>query len=134
MLFTPVPSTAIYEQYLPYLQARGWERGLHMLNGKLYPFLEMNEGSVEDYVDLQRLMYMLNTQYRSRSFQLLGDTLVAESLRDNMQNGFGEFVRQYAGREVVSIGRTDGHTAGDSRKVVCSARTLERPVERRHIR
>ncbi len=101
MLFTPVPSTAIYEQYLPYFRSRGWEKDLHMLNGKLYPFLEMNEGSVDDYVDLQRLMYMLNTQYRSRSFQLFGDTLVAESLRDNMRNGFGGFVQHYSAHEEV---------------------------------
>ena len=26
-----------------------------MLNGRLYPFPEMNEGSVSDYVELQRL-------------------------------------------------------------------------------
>jgi len=88
MLFTPVPTTAIYEQYLPCFQARGWDKDLHMLNGKLYPFLEMNEGSVDDYADLQRLMYTLNTQYRGKSFQLFGNTLVAESFRDNMRNGF----------------------------------------------
>jgi len=56
MLFSPVPSTALYQQHLPYFQARGWDHDLHMLNGKLYPFLGMNEGSVNDYVDLQRLM------------------------------------------------------------------------------
>ena len=95
MLFAPVPSTRIYEQYLPYFRARGWDRDLQMLNGKLYPFLEMNEGSVNDYVDLQRLMYALNAHYRSRSFQLFGDTLVAEAFRDNMRNGFDAFVNSH---------------------------------------
>ena len=65
-----------------------------MLNGRLYPFPEMNEGSVSDYVELQRLMCMLNTHCRSRSFQLFGDSLVAGALRSNMRNGFEEFVRQ----------------------------------------
>ena len=95
MLFTPVPSTRIYEQYLPFFQAHGWDRDLHMLNGKLFPFLEINEGTVSDYVDLQRLMYTLNTHYRSRSFQLFGDGLVSRMLRSNIQNGFEEFVRRF---------------------------------------
>lgn len=96
MLFTPVPSTALYAQYLPYFQSRGWDRDLHMLNGKLYPFLEINEGSIGDYVDLQRLMYMLNAHFRSRSFQLFGSSLVAQAFRENMRNGFEEFVTHYA--------------------------------------
>ncbi|MEJ5199594.1 MAG: B12-binding domain-containing radical SAM protein, partial [Anaerolineae bacterium] len=95
MLFSPVPSTALYRQYLPYFQARGWDRDLHMLNGKLYPFLAMNEGSVSDYVDLQRLMYMLNAHYRSRSFQLFGGTMVAQAFRENLRNGFEEFIAAY---------------------------------------
>ncbi len=72
MLFTPVPTTQIYNQYLPYFQQRGWDRDLHMLNGKLFPFLEMNEGSVRDYVDMQRLMFTLNAHYRDSSFQVFG--------------------------------------------------------------
>ena len=102
MLFTPVPSTRLYERYLPYIHARGWDRDLQMLNGKLYPFLELNEGSVEDYVDLQRLMYMLNAHYRSRSFQLFGDTSVAEALRDNMRSGFDAFVNSHKRKESSS--------------------------------
>ena len=95
MLFTPVPSTDIYRQYLPYLQSRKWDRDLHMLNGKLYPFLAMNEGSVRDYVDVQRLMYMLNTHFRSRSFRVFGETKVSEAFRENIRNGFGQFVGGY---------------------------------------
>jgi radical SAM superfamily enzyme YgiQ (UPF0313 family) len=95
MLFASVPSTAIYEQRLPCFRERGWDRDLHMLNGKLYPFLHMNEGSVSDYVDLQRFMYMLNSRYRSRSFQLFGKSGVATAFRENMRNGFEDFVNGY---------------------------------------
>jgi len=95
MLFTPVPSTGIYQQYLPYIQSRGWDRDLHMLNGKLFPFLEMNEGSVADYIDLQRLMFALNTHYRSHSFQVFGETNVSASFRENMRNGFEAFINEY---------------------------------------
>lgn len=95
MLFTPVPSTQVYAEYLTYFQSKGWDERIEMLNGKLYPFLELNEGSVADYVDLQRLMYTLNTQYRSRSFRLFGDSLVSQSFRENMRNGFEQFVGGY---------------------------------------
>jgi radical SAM superfamily enzyme YgiQ (UPF0313 family) len=96
MLFAPVPSTQLYEQHLPYFHKNGWHNALHALNGKLYPFLAMNEGSVADYIDLRRLMFTLNTHYRSRSFQLFGDTAVAQAFRDNMHSGFENFVKHYS--------------------------------------
>jgi hypothetical protein len=89
MLFTPVPGTAIYQQYVSYFREKGWDRNLHMLNGKLYPFLDINQGGVQDYVDLQRLMYTLNAHYRSKSFSVFGPTLVAKAFRNNVSNGFG---------------------------------------------
>jgi len=82
MLFTPVPTTGIYQQHLPYFTERGWDGKLHMLNGKLFPFIHMNDGSVSDYVDLQRLMYTLNAHYRDRSFRVFGDTQVSQAFRD----------------------------------------------------
>lgn len=105
MLFTPVPSTALYQQYLPYFEERGWEKDLHMLNGKLYPFLYMNEGSVGDYVDLQRLMYTLNTQYRSKSFQIFSNTTVAQAFRNNIRNEFEDFVKTYKQHEDDTVGQ-----------------------------
>jgi hypothetical protein len=87
MLFAPVPSTQLFERYRDYYQQRGWceqdgtVRDLHMLNGKLFPFLQMNDGSVEDYIDLQRMMFMLNQHYRSKSFSIFGETSVATAFR-----------------------------------------------------
>jgi len=95
MLFTPVPTTQIFQDYLPYFRQKGWDQDLHMLNGKLYPFLEINEGSVSDYIDLQRLMYTLNTHYRSQSFQIWGHTRVSAAFRDNLRNGFELTIHQY---------------------------------------
>ena len=92
MLFTPVPGTRIYEDHLPYFRKRYWHRDLHMLNGKLFPFLQMNEGGVEDYVDVQRLMYTLNAHYRSKSFSIFGDTRVAAAFRGNIGNGFADWI------------------------------------------
>lgn len=87
MLFAPVPSTALFDRYHDYYRDRGWcepngvVRDLHLLNGKVYPFVSMNEGSVEDYIDLQRMMFMLNQNFRSKSFSIFGDTAVAQSFR-----------------------------------------------------
>ena len=78
-----------------------------MLNGKLYPFLETCEGSIADYVDLQRLMYTLNTHYRSKSFSVFGDSKVNVSLRENVRNGSETFVRSYKsdapGQDLASV-------------------------------
>ncbi|HBY94685.1 MAG TPA: hypothetical protein DEP84_12115 [Chloroflexi bacterium] len=117
MLFTPVPSTALYHRYLPYFQERGWDEDLHMLNGKLYPFLYMNEGSVSDYVDLQRLMYALNSHYRSRSFQIFGDSMVSRAFRHNMRNGFEDFVNSYKQEESRNWRKMAGDVEPDGVRV-----------------
>lgn len=100
MLFAPVPSTALYQKWLPYFHEHGWNRELQRLNGKLYPFLDINEGSISEYVDIQRLMYSLNSHFRSRSFRVFGENRVAQSFRANVANGFGEFVRAHVSRAV----------------------------------
>jgi len=105
MLFTPVPSTEIYQKYLPYIHERGWDRDLHLLNGKLLPFLEMNDGSVRDYVDMQRLMFTLNSHYRDESFQIFGNTNVGKAFRENIRNGFVGFIKQYDSVEIDIEGK-----------------------------
>lgn len=92
MLFTPVPTTGIYQDYMPYFRTRGWDKELHMLNGKVYPFLELNEGSLPDYIDLQRLMFMLNTHYRDASFRPFADSRVSGSFRSNLSNAFYKYI------------------------------------------
>ena len=88
MLFAPVPSTYMFDQYRGYCRQQGWcesdglVRDLHLVNGKLYPFLRMNEGSVDDYIELQRMMFMLNQSYRSKSFNVFGESSVAASFRE----------------------------------------------------
>jgi hypothetical protein len=92
MLFAPVPSTQLFEKYRDYFKQRGWcdetgmVRDLHLLNGKLFPFLQMNDGSVKDYIDLQRMMFMLNQNYRSESFSVFGEGSVAKSFRQVINN------------------------------------------------
>lgn len=101
MLFTPVPSTAIYQQWLPWFRERGWHKRLERLNGKLYPFLELNEGGLGDYRDLQRLMFTLNQHFQSKTFQIFGRSRVSRAFRHNLRNGFEDFVVQFARRPAV---------------------------------
>jgi radical SAM superfamily enzyme YgiQ (UPF0313 family) len=126
MLFTPVPSTALFNSHLPYFKARGWDKNLQMLNGKYFPFLDTFEGALSDYVDLQRLMFTLNMHYRSKSYRLFGDSKVNMAFRENIRNGFESFVRLFketpVGEEPVGIS-PNGHDQ------VQSALQQEGPVE-----
>jgi len=75
MLFTPVPSTPMYEMYRGYMEEKGFD--LHHLNGKLLPFLDYNRRryktlSEKDYYSLEGLMWRLNSKVRSESFNIGG--------------------------------------------------------------
>lgn len=101
MLFAPVPSTFLFEKHRDYYKQQGWcesdgtVRDLHLINGKLYPFLQLNDGSVNDYIELQRMMFMLNVSYRSKSFNVFGDSTVAKEFRMS--------VFDFANREMPAV-------------------------------
>ena len=84
MLFTPVPSTPMFEMYRVYIEEKGF--GLHHLNGKLLPFLDYNcrkyDGlSVRDYFALEGLMWRINAKVRSESFNIGGGGRVSQAFR-----------------------------------------------------
>ena len=83
MLYTPVPGSRLYTKYEWYFEEKGL--GLEELNGKLFPFWEMNGVKPSDYVDLQRLMYAFHTQLRGRAFDLLGGSLVPSLVRHSLR-------------------------------------------------
>ena len=53
----------------------------------------------------RRVRYTLNAHYRSRSFRIFGDTLVARAFRGNMRNGFEEFLREQQGSDTGEVSR-----------------------------
>jgi pyruvate-formate lyase-activating enzyme len=119
MLFAPVPSTRLFDLYGEYYRQHEWceldgtVRDLHLLNGKLYPFLQMNEGSLGDYIELQRMMFMLNQNYRSKSFNVFGGGAVADSFRKAVKDfelGEAESAPTLAARpeEALSYARRAG--------------------------
>lgn len=82
MLFTPVPSTPMFEMYRDYIEAKGFD--FHHLNGKLLPFLDYNRRkykglSVRDYYALEALMWRINAKVRSESFNLGGSGRVSRA-------------------------------------------------------
>lgn len=82
MLFTPVPSTPMFELYREYIEEKGFD--LHHLNGKLLPFLDYNRRkyrglSPRDYFALEGLMWRLNAKVRNATFDL-GSTGRVESI------------------------------------------------------
>ncbi len=85
MLFTPVPSTPMFEMYRDYIEQKGFD--FQHLNGKLLPFLDYNRRKYDglshrDYFALEGLMWRLNTKVRQSSFNLGGGGRVAKAFRN----------------------------------------------------
>jgi len=107
MLYTPVPGSRLYDKYQWYFEEKGLK--LEDLNGKLFPFAELNKMLPSDYVDLQRLMYAFHTQLRGRSFDLYGNALIPSLVRKtlarekvkrgiSMDRGHNFAVRNFSGQ------------------------------------
>lgn len=82
MLFAPVPGSRLYKKYESYFNEKGF--GLQDLNGKLFPFWEMNNVKPSDYIAVQRLMYAFHTQLRGRAFDFLDNSLIAKLVRSSL--------------------------------------------------
>jgi radical SAM superfamily enzyme YgiQ (UPF0313 family) len=84
MLFTPVPSTPMFDMYRNYIEEKRFD--LQHLNGKLLPFLDYNRQrnkglSARDYFALEGLMWRINAKVRSESFNLGGSGRVSQAFR-----------------------------------------------------
>jgi radical SAM superfamily enzyme YgiQ (UPF0313 family) len=92
MLFTPVPGSRMFEKYLPYLREtyKGNQdntkpfRDLHLLNGKLLPFLKFNQEKypdlkASDYLDIESLMMHLNSsKVYAKRFDINSNSIVGQ--------------------------------------------------------
>jgi len=113
MLFSPVPSTRLFAEYLPYFREHGWDKNLQWLNGKFLPFLKLNEGAISDYIDLQRLMFTLNAHCRSESFRIFGPSRVSQAFRHNIRNGFGTFLQLHLDKPAEITAGPPARTSSD---------------------
>lgn len=96
MLFTPVPSTEVFDMYQDYIEDNGFD--LQHLNGKLLPFyyylkdqLAEKNGKydlkIEDYTRLESFMQRINTKVLGGSVNIYGDSKVSNTFR----KVFGEY-------------------------------------------
>lgn len=90
MLFTPVPGSTLYEEYRGYLFDEMCF-DLQHLNGKLFPFLEFNRRhfkdlTVQDYLDLEALMFRVNAQAVRGTFDVGGESKVSRAFREVVCN------------------------------------------------
>ncbi len=65
---------------------------LEYQNGKLFPFAEYNGLSYRNYQDLLGLAAVLNTKYRSRTFDFLGDGLISRLVQSSIATKVGTHV------------------------------------------
>ncbi len=54
-------------------------------NGKIYPFAEISGYSFEEYIELTRLTALLNSKYRSTTFDFLGESFTAKKFRESIR-------------------------------------------------
>lgn len=91
MLFTPVPSTGVYEQYRSFIEENGLD--LQHLNGKLLPFFSILKEDFEnrnpqmtleisDYLRLESFMQRLNTKVGGEAVNVYTDSRVANTFRE----------------------------------------------------
>lgn len=54
-------------------------------NSKVFPLARYSGKSLEEYLDLMRLASLLNSKYRSKTFDFLGDSLTAQMFRESIR-------------------------------------------------
>lgn len=90
MLFTPVPSTGVYEQYKEFIESNNLD--LQHLNGKLLPFFKILKTDFEnmypdkklelsDYQRLESFMQRLNTKISGEAVNIYDNTSVSTTFR-----------------------------------------------------
>lgn len=76
------------------------------LNAQLYPLARLAGATMEDYRELTRLAALLNSKYRSRTFDFLGNTLTASLLRASLRDGSWDPLREPPQQKVLPAGIT----------------------------
>lgn len=96
MLFTPVPSTKVFEMYQDYINEQGFD--LQHLNGKLFPFFQMLKDQnknknpqydlkISDYLRIESFMHRINTKVQGESVNIYANSTVASAFR----KAYGEY-------------------------------------------
>lgn len=98
--YQPTPGTRAFERYGHYLPVE-----LEKQNGKLFPFARLNFATFSDYQELTRLAALLNSKYRSTTFDFLGDGEVGKMVRKSIAE---ETWRPRLGESVPLLPKQEG--------------------------
>lgn len=80
-------NTAAGDMYAPLLSRVNGNLDLTTLNGKLYPLSRLTGVPFAHYVELTRLAALLNSKYRSKTFDFLGNSLIARAFQTSLSTG-----------------------------------------------
>ena len=81
-------------QFVPALHTQAIFRRVRSLNGhlefddfnsKLFPLARLSGQPLEEYLELVRLAALVNSKYRSKTFDFLGDGMAARLLRESVR-------------------------------------------------
>lgn len=73
-------------------------------NSKLFPLARLSEKKLEEYIELIRLAALLNSKYRSKTFDFLGDSLAARLFRESIRTeGWNPFGQDGKSPEVIEL-------------------------------
>lgn len=79
---------------------------LTRLNCKFYPLAQLSGIPFEHYLELTRLAALLNSKYRSKTFDFLGDNLVAQAIQESLRDeGWNPFKHStpYSQAEIIPL-------------------------------
>ena len=80
------PGTAEATNFETLMGQRNGEIDPAALNAQLYPLVKMAGAKFEDYLELTRLAALLNSKYRSQTFDFRGNGLIARLVRNSLRN------------------------------------------------
>jgi hypothetical protein len=100
-------------QHFDWVLAQNGSFSPEKFNSKLFLLARLSGKSFEEYWELTRLAALLNSKYRSRTFDFLGQSLTARMFRESVRtegwDPFREQAEVYSSLEVLPINVTEGN-------------------------
>ncbi len=86
-------STQAGKLYAPLISQKNGNLHLEDLNCKLYPLARLTEIPIDYYLELTRLAALLNSKFRSKTFDFLGDGIIERAVQNSFLNqGWNPFI------------------------------------------
>ncbi len=80
------PATPEGRKYEKWLSQVNGHLDITKLNGRLFPLARLAGKSFDDYLEITRMVALLNSKFRSRTFDFLGDNLTGQMVRKSLAN------------------------------------------------